>query len=195
MPRPLPSNDYLSQLLIRIAQQDARAFEQLYQATSSHLFGAALRILNHQERAEEVLQEAFVNIWKQAGSYSAALAAPMTWMTSVVRNKALDYLRQAKRADTSTVHSGNEEGEDLLDQIADQRPDPLALLMQASEGLQLRQCLETLEAAQRQSLALAYYDGLSHAELAAHLQAPLGTVKAWVRRGLEKLKKCMETCR
>ncbi|MBK9235588.1 MAG: sigma-70 family RNA polymerase sigma factor [Rhodoferax sp.] len=189
---PLPPNEHLTRLLGRTAARDHAAFKELYDLTSAHLFGVALRIVNRRERAEEVLQEAYVNVWNQAGSYAAGLSAPMTWLTSVVRNKALDWLRNLKRADESTVVLIDETGENYLDQMADPRADPQELLSQATDGLRLRHCLGTLDAPQRQSLALAYYDGLSHSELAAHLNAPLGTVKAWVRRGLDKLKQCLE---
>ena len=192
MATPLPSNEDLTRLLARTAARDHAAFKELYDLTSAHLFGVALRILNRRERAEEVLQEAYVNVWNQAGSYAAGLSAPMTWLTSVVRNKALDWLRHLKRADESTVVLIDDAGEDYLDQMANPRADPQELLSQATEGLRLRHCLGTLDAPQRQSLALAYYDGLSHSELATHLNAPLGTVKAWVRRGLDKLKQCLE---
>lgn len=189
---PLPPNERLTRLLGRTAARDHAAFKELYDLTSAHLFGVALRIVNRRERAEEVLQEAYVNVWNQAGSYAAGLSAPMTWLTSVVRNKALDWLRNLKRADESTVVLIDETGENYLDQMADPRADPQELFSQATDGLRLRHCLGTLDARQRQSLALAYYDGLSHSELAAHLNAPLGTVKAWVRRGLDKLKQCLE---
>lgn len=192
MTTALPPNERLTRLLARTAAHDHAAFKELYDLTSAHLFGVALRILNRRERAEEVLQEAYVNVWNQAGSYAAGLSAPMTWLTSVVRNKALDWLRHVKRADESTVMLIDDAGEDYLDQMADPRADPQELLSQATDGLRLRHCLGTLDAPQRQSLALAYYDGLSHSELAAHLNAPLGTVKAWVRRGLDKLKQCLE---
>jgi RNA polymerase sigma-70 factor, ECF subfamily len=192
MTNPLPPNERLTRLLGRTAARDHAAFKELYDLTSAHLFGVALRIVNRRERAEEVLQEAYVNVWNQAGSYAAGLSAPMTWLTSVVRNKALDWLRHVKRADESTVILIDETGENYLDQMADPRADPQDLLSQATDGLRLRHCLGTLDAPQRQSLALAYYDGLSHSELAAHLNAPLGTVKAWVRRGLDKLKQCLE---
>jgi len=186
-------NEHLARLLARTAARDHTAFTELYELTSAHLFGVALRILHRSERAEEVLQDAYVNIWNQAGSYAAGLSAPMTWLSSVVRNKALDRLRQVRLSDQSTVVLVDDEGEEFLDQVAAApRADPQELLSQATEGLRLRHCLGTLDAPQRQSLALAYYDGLSHSELAGHLHAPLGTVKAWIRRGLDKLKQCLE---
>jgi len=180
----LQKSEQLSRLLARVGQRDHAAFEQVYRLTSAHLYGVALRILNRRDLAEEVLQEAYVNVWHQANSYAAGLATPMTWLISVVRNKALDWLRHNRIADESTRSLTDDE--DQAQHVVDERADPAALFLQAAEKSGIRHCMATLEAAQRQSLALAYYDGLSHAELAVHLQAPLGTVKAWIRRGLEK---------
>jgi RNA polymerase sigma-70 factor (ECF subfamily) len=190
MPNPSQNNEQLTRLMARVGQGDHAAFEQVYKVTSAHLFGVALRILKHRGRAEDVLQEAYVNIWNHAGSYAAGLASPMTWLISVVRNKSLDSLRYNKSADESTLVLPDDEGD--AHHGVDDGADPAALFLQASEAMRIRECMTQLEAVQRQSLALAFYDGLSHAELALHLQAPLGTVKAWVRRGLEKLKKCMD---
>ena len=191
MALPSPQNEHLARLLSRVALHDHRAFEQLYGLTSAHLFGVALHILKRQDRAEEVLQEAYVNVWNQAGSYASGLASPMTWLISVVRNKALDWLRHVKLADESTAPLTDDE-EDFIHQIADESAGPQELFSQATERMRLQHCMAALETAQRQCLALAYYNGLSHAELAAHLETPLGTVKAWIRRGLEKLKKCLD---
>ncbi len=175
--------------LARVALGDRAAFERVYQMTSSHLFGVALRILNRQDAAEDVLQDSFVNVWHHAGSYQATAGQPMTWLISIVRNKALDVVRSAA-ARHETEMPLNEEGEEL--DVQDERPNPLGLLMQAADALAIRACLEALDAAHRQSLALAYYHGLSHSEVAAQMSAPLGSVKAWVRRGLERLKKCVD---
>ncbi len=185
-------NQRLERLLARVSQRDYDAFELVYKLTSAHLFGVALRILKRGDHAEEVLQDAYINIWNQAGSYSAGLAAPMTWLISVVRNKALDWLRQHKAETQSTGRL--EQGDDERVLGAGERDDPLTLLLRASAGLHIQHCMAGLEATQRQSVALAFYDGLSHAELAVHLRTPLGTVKAWVRRGMDKLKKCLELC-
>jgi RNA polymerase sigma-70 factor, ECF subfamily len=180
----------LQQDLARVALGDRAAFARVYRATSAHLFGVALRILNRRDVAEDVLQEAFVNVWHHAGSYQAATSQPMTWLISIVRNRALDVVRSAAvRHETSSV---DDEGGDAAGNVADSAPGPLALLTQATDALAIRGCLEALDSAHRQSLALAYYHGLSHSEIATHLRAPLGSVKAWVRRGLERLKHCLE---
>jgi RNA polymerase sigma-70 factor (ECF subfamily) len=182
----------LQQDLARVALGDRAAFQRVYRATSAHLFGVALRILNRRELAEDVLQEAFVNVWHHAGSYQAQASQPMTWLISIVRNKSLDHLRSGVRHEAESLDS--DDGDDSpARQIADDRPEPAQLLLQAADNLQIRGCMEGLEANYRQSLALAYYHGMSHSEVAEHLRAPLGSVKAWVRRGLERLKRCLES--
>lgn len=181
----------LREQLARVALGDRAALRRVYDATSAHLFGVALRILNRRDLAEDVLQEAFVNVWHHAGSYQAQQGQPMTWLISIVRNKALDHLRAGQRHAADSLDE--DESEDAPQrQLADDRPNPAELLLQAADALSIRGCLEGLDPSPRQCLALAYYHGLSHSEVAAHLAAPLGSVKAWVRRGLERLKTCLE---
>ncbi len=185
-----PQNQRLVDLLARVALRDQQAFKELYDLTSSHLYGVALRYLRTASAAEEILQEAYINVWQQAGTYAATLSAPMTWLISVVRNKALDHLRKFKR-ETESTDSVNAAAEGQVEAIAE-HADPHELFSAATEALVLKRCVALLDAPQRQSLALAFYDGLSHSELAEHLRVPLGTAKAWVRRGLERLRKCIE---
>lgn len=185
-----PQNQRLVDLLARVALRDQQAFKELYDLTSSHLYGVALRYLRTASAAEEILQEAYINVWQQAGTYAATLSAPMTWLISVVRNKALDHLRKFKR-ETESTDSVNAAAEGQVEAIAE-HADPHELFSAATEALVLKRCVALLDAPQRQSLALAFYDGLSHSELAEHLRVPLGTAKAWVRRGLERLRKCVE---
>lgn len=180
----------LQKNLARVALGDRAAFARVYQSTSAHLFGVALRILNRRDAAEDVLQEAFVNVWHHAGSYRASSGQPMTWLISIVRNKSLDVVRGAS-ARHETAMPLTAEGEAV--DVADDRPNPLQLLTQATDALAVRGCMESLDASHRQCLALAYYHGMSHSEVAAHMRAPLGSIKAWVRRGLERLKRCMES--
>jgi RNA polymerase sigma-70 factor (ECF subfamily) len=177
--------DGLSGLLSACARGDRSAFSRLYEATSAKLFGVALRILRREDWAEEVLQECYVSIWTHAPDYRAGLAAPMTWMTSIVRNRCLDWLRRPR------MEVADEEGA-IVENAASDNPGPLAELERAKDAQALARCLGGLDARQRQAIALAFYDGLSHSELAAHLREPLGTVKTWVRRGLQRLKDCLE---
>ena len=176
----------LMELLARTALADQTAFEQLYRLTSPHLYGVAIRILRESAAAEEVLQESFVNVWHHAGSYVAARSQPLTWLTSIVRNRCLDRLR---KHDVDTVSIDDE---DHAMTIADRNPLPLDLLLSGAEAGAVRRCVEALDAGQKQAIALAFYQGLSHSELARHLKQPLGTVKSWIRRGLERLKACLD---
>jgi RNA polymerase sigma-70 factor, ECF subfamily len=180
--------EQLSALLSACARRDREAFARLYQATSAKLFGVALRILRRNDWAEEVLQESYVSIWNHAQDYSAGLSAPMTWMTSIVRNRCLDWLRRPSR------EVSDPEGEMIANAEAD-GPGPLDALSRSSDAKALAVCLGRLEGKQRQAIMLAFFDGLSHSELAAHLREPLGTVKTWVRRGLARLKTCLDPAR
>ena len=176
----------LQGLLSRVALGDRAAFRTLYDATAASLFGVAIRIVNRRDRAEDVLQDAFVNVWHRAGTYSAAASQPMTWLTAIVRNRALDVLR----ADTLRVTESLNDEE--TDEPSDDRPDPLGLFEQAADALSIRDCLDQIRGPQRQCLALAYYHGLSHSEVAAQIASPIGSVKVWIRRGLDRLKRCLD---
>lgn len=182
----------LAALVARVALGDRQAFRRLYDATAPSLLGVALRLLRDRGRAEDVIQEAFVSVWHRAGGFRASASAPMTWLTAIVRNRALDTLRSDARHDADPLVDDEDEDEDAAREVEDDRPEPLGLLTQAADALAVRACLETIDGSQRQCLALAYYHGLTHAEMAAHLGSPIGSVKAWLRRGLEKLRRCLE---
>lgn len=182
------TNADLEQLLARIALGDQRAFEQLYRATSSHLLGIAFGVMQQRERAEDVLQEAYLNVWHAAGSFRAQMATPMTWLINIVRNKAIDRLRVGVALRNSQVP---------LDEEALQQPDehergPAQLVDTALVRARIDGCMQGLAAGQRQALALAFFRGLVHAEIADTMGAPLGTVKAWVRRGSDRLRECLQ---
>lgn len=183
-------------LLSRSALGDRAAFERLYERTSAHLFAVVLRIQRDRGLAEDLLQEIYVSIWRAAGGFDATRSQPMTWLTSVARNRAIDSLRRKQTqpvllSTTRDDESGDDDG-DPIDRHADEGPGPVELLDRAGDARQLKRCMDGLSAVQRQSVALAFYDGLSHAEVAEHLQQPLGTVKSWLRRGLLALKGCLD---
>ena len=178
--------DPLAGLLAACARRDQAALARLYELTSAKLFGVALRIVRREDWAEDVLQECYLRIWNHAQEYRPGLAAPMTWMTSIVRNRCLDWLRRPN------LEVADEEGA-VADGTASDNPSPLAQLERSSEAAGIARCLKGLDAKQRQAIVLAFYDGLSHSELARHLREPLGTVKTWVRRGLLKLRSCLES--
>jgi RNA polymerase sigma-70 factor, ECF subfamily len=178
-----PPAQALEELLARTALGDRAAFGGLYRATAPKLFGVALRILRREDWAEEVLQESYVSVWRHAPEYQAGRAAPMTWMTSIVRNRCLDWLRRPNPQPLD---------DELLEGLESEDPGPLAELERGRDTAALARCLRGLDAKQRQAIALAFFDGLSHAELAQHLGEALGTVKTWVRRGLARLRSCLE---
>jgi RNA polymerase sigma factor (sigma-70 family) len=183
----------LAALLARAGIGDKAAFATLYQRTSAHLFGVVLRINRDRAQAEDILQEVYVNVWRAASGFDAAQSQPLTWLTSIARNRAIDSLRRQQAQPQVQTHSASQdEDEDVYDQMADDKPGPLDLLSRASDARALGACMETLGAQQRQSVALAFFDGLSHAEVAEQLRQPLGTVKSWVRRALLSLKACLE---
>jgi len=196
---PLPSRDWsersrdLSQLLARAGMGDRAAFAALYEKSSPHLFAVVLRICRDRAQAEDILQEVYVNVWRAASGFDAAQSQPLTWLTSIARNRAIDSLRRAQtQPQLQTATGADDEDSDVYDQTADDRPGPLDLLASASDARALSQCMQDLSAPQRQSVALAFYDGLSHAEVAEKMGEPLGTVKSWVRRALLSLKACLE---
>lgn len=189
-----PQRD-LGSLLARVALGNHAAFKQLYDSTVRCLLALIVRLLRDPAWAEEVVQEVYVAVWNSAASYSSLKAQPMTWLMTIARNKAMDALRSTasdrehivrpRVTDDADDHSGPPD-------VADERGSVLDRLVQAIDAERLRGCLQRLEPAQRQAIALAFYDGLTHSELAQHMRQPLGTVKAWVRRGLERLKPCLQ---
>jgi RNA polymerase sigma-70 factor (ECF subfamily) len=185
----------LADTLGRVALGDRAAFATLYQATSAHLFGVIVRINSDRAQAEDLLQDVYVNIWRAARGFDAARAQPMTWLTSIARNRAIDSLRRRKtEVMTASVQPrGNEDDEDtdLLTTLPSDAAGPLELLLQAAQQREVASCVQALSAEQQQCVALAYYQGLSHSEVATHMAQPLGTVKSWVRRALIALKGCL----
>jgi len=178
-------NKLLENLLEACARRDEGAFARLYETTSPKLFGVAVRILRREDWAEEVLQDCYVSIWNNAASYSSALSAPMTWMTSIVRNRCLDWLRRPK---LEVVLERPEGGEDPLEAVPSEDPGPLESLERSADAKALSECLRRLDAKQRQAIMLAFFEGLTQSEIATRLGEPLGTVKTRARLGLERLR-------
>lgn len=164
------------------------ALRALYDMTSSKLYGVALRVVGNREWAEDVLQDAYLNIWRIAPDYRQALSPPMAWMGVIVRSRALDFLRRraSERADANL-----ELDEAISETVAGDSPNPMDTSQASEQAWALHECLRKLEAKQREVVSLAYLRDLSHSELAEQLKIPLGTVKTWIRRGLEQLRGCM----
>ncbi len=185
---PLNPDTTLIALIDRIALADEKALRELYELTSSKLYGVAVRVVTNREWAEDVLQEAFINIWKIAGDYKATLSPPMAWMALVVRSRGLDFLRRraSVRADRM------QELDDVIsDTVAGDSPNPMDVAQASEQAIALHNCLSQLDNKQREVVSLAYMRDMSHGELAEQLKLPLGTVKTWIRRALMQLRGCM----
>lgn len=178
------SNTQQVEWLARCGLRDQAAFQSLYEDTSSHLFALALRITRRRDWAEDVLQEAFVQIWNRADSYRPDIAQPMTWMGTIVRYRALDRLRR-KKTDKATDDIDDWQVEDTA------MIDPAQSVANLQSGSELERCLQELADGPRNSIALAFTQGLSHQEVAEQLGEALGTVKSWIRRGLERMRLCL----
>ena len=188
------ASDLLADLIAASARGDQRAFQRLYRATSDALFGLALRMLKRRELAEEVLQESFVSVWRHAARYDQTKGAAMTWLIRIVRNQALDWIHPSRPDgfERSYVRAADPLDDDLLNAVGDlTAADGAEMVDYARRADSIAACLAALDGRQRQSLVLVFFHGLSHGDLARHLQQPLGTVKAWVRRGLVRLAACL----
>ncbi|MCG2594254.1 sigma-70 family RNA polymerase sigma factor [Ramlibacter sp. XY19] len=169
-------------------RQSERALRDLYDRTSSRLFGLALRVTGNRDFAEDVLQEAFITVWRSAGDYRASLSPPLAWLGMIVRSRALDFLRR-RTSERADVHQTLDDA--VTETVAGDAADPMDAAEASEQAWALHECLRKMEGRQREVVALAYLRDLSHSELAQQLKLPLGTVKTWIRRGLDQLRGCM----
>ena len=181
--RPLQTPDAGPLLAVfkRILCQDQKALAILYEMTIGRVYGLALRIARNEAAAEEIAEDVYLQVWKSAASYSEERGHPLAWMMVITRSRALDYLR---RADIAESHPEPE----TLASYADSGDDPQDLLLALQSGNALHAAIAKLPAVQRQLLALAFFQGLSHSEIAAHAHLPLGTVKTHLRQALLALR-------
>lgn len=177
----------LAGYLVAVAAQDKQAFRLLYDATSAHLLGVAFNLLHNRARAEEALQDAYVRVWQNAASFDPEVSRPMTWLISIVRNRAIDLLR-AERIERSTTC---EPDDGDLANVAALEPLPEQQLLRSLQAAQIERGLRSLSREQRHALAMVLFRGMTHAEIAHAANVPLPTAKSWVRRGLAKLKDCL----
>lgn len=181
-------DELLMDLIDRIAQRDEAALKALYDLTARKLYGLSLRVLGSAEAAEDALQEVYLQVWRSAGDYRATLSPPMAWLGLIVRSRSLDLLR---RRAADRAHLTQELDEALADTLPGDAPNPMDTSLASQQAWAMHQCLRQLENKQREVISLAYLRDLSHGELAERLALPLGTVKTWIRRGLDQLRVCM----
>lgn len=177
--------DRLRELLVAVAGGDGGAFERLYQSTCTKLFGICLRIVQQRSEAEDVLQDVYATIWRKAEQYDATRASAITWLVMLARNKAIDR-RRAGGVEHQDVPI------DLVGNVRDPAPSPSAAAEASEQRRRLDACLGELEASRRHLIRVAFFEGATYEELAARSGAPLGTVKSWIRRSLQRLKACLD---
>lgn len=173
-------------LIQQVAQQDREAFSELYDRCSSLVFTLAMRMLKVRADAEDLLQEVFVQVWRQASNYSADRGTPEAWIINIARSRAIDKIRSIRRMEKSFVLTGDPARAESNDNVESSAA--------ASEvRLTMNSALASLPEAQRRVLELAYFDGLSQSEIAARLAEPLGTVKTRMRSGIQRLRDILGT--
>jgi RNA polymerase sigma-70 factor (ECF subfamily) len=175
----------LAAALVRAGVGDRSALRIVYQDTSAKLFGVLLRILGDRSEAEDVLQDVYVTVWRKAALYDPARSSPITWLVAIARNRAIDRLRSGA---VNRKMAPIEEAED----IHDPAPGALDVVVKTEQRARLATCLGELEEKTSKAIRSAFYDGATYEELAGRMGVPLGTMKSWIRRGLLKLRACLE---
>ena len=176
-----------TQLIRRIAAQDKQALAELYDQVASVLFATSFRILRDPHEAEEVIQDVFVQIWNKAASFDAALGTPFHWTVGIARNRSIDRLRSRQRHTEMLTRLQTS----LETEFMGKGP-PVETTLSDDELAAVRAAVHELPADQRRALELAFFSGLTHAEIAQATGEPLGTVKARIRRGMLKLRDTLQ---
>lgn len=174
----------LEDLLYRCALNDEAALNNLYQRTSAKLYALVLSMVTRKDVAEDIMQEAYINIWHNANQYREEKGSALSWMIGIVRNKSIDWLRRNPK--------GREVNDEILESVIDPLHNADLSMLNADEAQALIDCIDELNDDQRKAISKVYYLGLTHHEYADHSGHPLGTIKSWIRRGLQKLKRCLE---
>ena len=176
--------DLLAACIQRVADGDRLAFSNLYDLTAPNLFAISLRVCRQRQMAEDVLQEAYIRVWRHASAYDSARGQPMAWLATIVRRLAIDALRRRGPLDqfgeSGRMHEAVEEAV-VLDEV-----------IRAMDARIVHRCLDQMRGSQRACLLLAFFEDLSHAEVGNRLDLPLGTVKSHIRRGLQHLRRCLQ---
>ena len=182
---PTAARAELVRLLGRVAQGDRAALDELYRRTSRKLFGIALRILDDRKEAEDALQETYLTIWRQAGRFDAERASPISWVAVIARNRAVDRLRIG-------VVRSRAVAVEQAEPLADDTPDAESALLATERSARIGECLRRLADDQRRAIRHAFFEGRTYAAQAEELAIPLSTMKSRVRRGLARLKACLD---
>jgi RNA polymerase sigma-70 factor (ECF subfamily) len=175
--------DQLVGLLREIAGGDSGAFKLLYQRTSAKLYGICLRLTGNEAEAQEILQEVFLTVWRKADRFDAGKAGAITWLSVLARNRAIDRIRQ-RRSETDDA--------DAAAKVPDEAPSAFDVVEQAQDSARLSECLNELEERARTAIRSAFFEGSTYPQLAAQAGVPLPTMKSWIRRGLQRLRGCLE---
>ncbi|MGH8481434.1 MAG: sigma-70 family RNA polymerase sigma factor [Nevskiaceae bacterium] len=183
----IPEQD-LVELLAATARGNQASFARLYTLTSPHLLALLVRMLKRMDWAEEALQDCYMRVWRRSESYAPDRGSPMAWLSTIARYRALDLLR-ARRPEV--IEAETPENAPSLTEHADETARPDLRAAERQELQRLEGCMRRLSGDERRSVLLAYYEGYTHSELSSRLAAPLGTVKSWVRRGLQQLRDCL----
>lgn len=173
----------LEQLLGSVASGDRVALKHLYERTSAKLYGICLRVMADEGEAQDVLQDVFTTVWTKADRFDPAKASAMTWLSVLARNRAIDRLR-ARRVPAASI----DEAED----VPSDGPSQLDVLERNEDAARLKKCLDELDERARLMIRTAFFDGASYPELARREGVPLPTMKSLVRRGLMRLRGCLE---
>lgn len=179
------AREALRAAMARLADGDNAALEEVYRATRVKLFGICLRILGDRKEAEDALQDVYVNLWQRADRYDPTRASPIAWLAAFARNRAIDRLRTGK------VRQGAVPVEEAAP-LADTSPLAEALLIDLERNAQIHTCLAALDERTQAQIRAAFFEGKTYAQLAEQAGVPLGTMKSWIRRGLMRLRTCLE---
>lgn len=179
------AREALRAAMVRLADGDSAALEEIYEATRVKLFGICLRILGDRKEAEDALQDVYINLWQKADRYDPQRASPISWLATFARNRAIDRLRTGK------VRGGAVPVEEALP-LPDEAPLADQMMVDAERSARIHTCLQTLEAKTQSAIRSAFFDGYTYAQLAEAQDIPLGTMKSWIRRGMQRLKACLE---
>ena len=178
------AGEELAAILEAVARKDRQAFARLYDRTSAKLYGICLRLLGSEAEAEDVLQDVYVTVWQKAERFDRGRASPITWLAVLTRNKGIDRLRR---------RSAQAEPIDAAADVQDDGPLPFELVERRQEAGRLSDCLDQLDERPRAMIRASFLDGATYPELAEREGVPLGTMKSWIRRAMQRLRGCLET--